>query len=188
MSLSFCVRVPEYEIASTKLLIVQNCQKNEGMILKYEGFFSQFYAIINSTIWLGIYSTLNWTDNENLFTGVFILQYYEIDCLNCKLNFHFNFPLTAVLKKIKSYFVLTENDTKFFCKLCIWCCVGICFSLEYLVGVWPQFCQTLALGWKHKVCKMVEGDYSSFNSTGWPAPGVVNGSKFSSSLWLNFFV
>lgn len=52
MSLSFGISVGEYEIASTKHLIhvVQNCQKNERKILKYEGFLSQFYAIINSTI------------------------------------------------------------------------------------------------------------------------------------------
>lgn len=77
MSLFFCIRVPEYEIASTKLLIVQNCQKNEGMILKYEGFFSQFYAIINSIIYSNQESTVHWIEQTmKIFLLVFL--YFNI--------------------------------------------------------------------------------------------------------------
>lgn len=102
-----------------------------------------------------------------LFYWCFLLQYNEIDCLNCKLNFLFNFLLTAALKKNTSLFlfVLTENNTKFLCKLCIWCCVGLRFSLEYPVGVRPHCCQTLALRWKHKVGIMVEGENTRRVST-----------------------
>lgn len=46
-----------------------------------------------------------------LFYWCFLLQYNEIDCLNCKLNFLFNFLLTAALKKNTSLFYLFLQKT-----------------------------------------------------------------------------
>lgn len=60
-----------------------------------------FYAV-NSTILF---------DNENLFTGVLLLQYNEIDCLYCKLNFLFNFLLTAALKKTSLFYLFLQKTT-----------------------------------------------------------------------------
>lgn len=88
-----------------------------------------------------------------------------------------------LLKKHKSFlFVLTENNTKFLCKLCIWCCVGLRFSLEYPVGVRPHCCQTLAFRWKHKVGIMVEGENTRRVST---VLGACQWQQFSSHQWGN---
>lgn len=45
----------------------------------------------------------NLTDNENLFTGVFLLQYNEIDWLNCNLIYFLIFHWLQFLKN-KSFF------------------------------------------------------------------------------------
>lgn len=60
-----------------------------------------FYAV-NSTILF---------DNEIFLLVFFLLQYNEIDCLHCKLNFLFNFLLTAALKKTTSLFYLFLQKT-----------------------------------------------------------------------------
>lgn len=48
---------------------------------------------------------------KNLFTGVLLLQYNEIDCLHCKLNFLFNFLLTAALKKTSLFYLFLQKTT-----------------------------------------------------------------------------
>lgn len=60
------------------------------------------FLAVNSTILF---------DNEIFLLVFFLLQYNEIDCLHCKLNFLFNFLLTAALKKNTSLFYLFLQKT-----------------------------------------------------------------------------